>query len=109
MELGRMNVPMTVSSKVLTKDGEGFAAETLAEVLTTRGYREGRHGNEAWRNRASFTDATDLFIFRKPAIEIKTDMVIVCGGGKFEIVSIENVKGRGMYLSVLAREVKQSG
>jgi hypothetical protein len=36
-------------------------------------------------------------------------MVLVCDGDRFEITSVENVKGRGMYLEVLAKEVKPSG
>lgn len=40
---------------------------------------------------------------------VTTAMVIVCDGGRFEITSVENVKGRGMYLEVLTKEVKPSG
>jgi hypothetical protein len=36
-------------------------------------------------------------------------MVIVCESGRFEITSVEDVKGRGMYIEVLAKEVKPSG
>lgn len=36
-------------------------------------------------------------------------MVVVCGAGRFQISSVEDVKGRGMYLEVLAEEVKASG
>ncbi len=36
-------------------------------------------------------------------------MTILCGDERFNITSVENVKGRGMYLEVLAKEVEPSG
>ena len=36
-------------------------------------------------------------------------MTILCEGREYEITSIENVKGRGMYLECLAKEVVASG
>lgn len=71
-----------------------------------RAYREGRHGNEKWANRAAFSEATDLFRFRViPGVTVTTRMVIACADGRFEITSVENVKGRGMYIEVLAKKV----
>ncbi len=63
-----------------------------------------------WANRAAFSEATDLFRFRYiPGISVTTTMLIVCDDGRFEITSVEDVKGRGMYIEVLAKEVKPSG
>ena len=110
MSFGKMNgfADIVITRKV--KDSEGFTT-TVDEVLASvRVYREGRHGSEKWANRATFTDATDLFRFRViPGILVDTSMVITCAGGRFEITSVENVKGRGMYVEVLAKEVKPSG
>ena len=44
-----------------------------------------------------------------PDVEITTDMRILCDGHTFEITSVEDVKGRGMYLEVLGTEVKAGG
>ena len=91
-------------------DEEGFRSMELFTVATVRAYREGRHGSERWANRAAFTDATDLFRFRaSPDFRPTTDMFIEYKGERFEITSIEDVKGRGMYIEILAREVKPSG
>ena len=69
-------------------------------------YREGRHGSERWANRAAFSDATDLFRFRViPDLTVTTDHILVCEDGRFEITSVEDVKGRGMYTEVLATKV----
>ena len=34
-------------------------------------------------------------------------MVIICEGKRYEITSVENVKGRNMYTEILAKEVHQ--
>ena len=88
------------------KDAEGFST-TVDEVLASiRVYREGRHGTQKWANLAAFSEATDLFRFRTiPGLTITTDHIIVCDGDRFEVTSVEDVKGRGMYTEVLAKKV----
>lgn len=44
-----------------------------------------------------------------PKLPVTTDMALVCGDERFEITSVEDVKGRGMYVEVLARKVESSG
>ena len=110
MSFGKMNTFLDILEKKITTDAEGFKSEQEMVLASVRAYREGRHGSEKWANRAAFTDATDLFRFRViPGITVTTDLRILCDGHTFEIISVENVKGRGMYLEVLAREVKPSG
>jgi len=105
-----MNRCIDIQEKRPVVDEEGFRSMELFTVATVRAYREGRHGSERWANRASFTDATDLFRFRViPKLEVTTDMIILCDARIFEITSVEDVKGRGMYIEVLAREVHPSG
>lgn len=105
-----MNTFIDIIEKVNIKDSEGFSIETDNILASVRAYREGRHGNEKWANRATFSEATDLFRFRFiPDVTVTTAMVIVCEDGRFEITSVEDVKGRGMYTEVLAKEVKPSG
>ncbi len=110
MSFGKMNTLIDIIEKVNIKDSEGFSAETENILASVKSYREGRHGNEKWANRATFSEATDLFLFRCiPNIIVTTAMVIVCDDGCFEITSVEDVKGRGMYTEVLAKEVKPGG
>ena len=110
MSIGMMNTWIDLRQKCLGKDTEGFVTTEYDTVATVRAYREGRHGSERWANRAVFTDATDLFRFRCiPDLKINEDMVIICADSRFEITSVEDVKGRGMYIEVLAKEVKPSG
>jgi len=110
MSFGKMNTFIDIVERVIIKDAEGFKTEVDNIVASVRAYREGRHGNEKWANRASFSEATDLFRFRSiPGLTIKTSMVLIYNETKFNITSVEDVKGRGMYIEVLAKEVIPSG
>lgn len=110
MSFGKMNTFIDIIEKVTINDSEGFSTEIDNIVATIRAYREGRHGTEMWANRATFSEATDLFRFRCiPGVTVTTSMLIACENGRFEITSVEDVKGRGMYTEVLAKEVKPSG
>ena len=105
-----MNTFIDIVEQDTIIDAEGFKTEVDNIVASVRAYREGRHGNEKWSNRASFSEATDLFRFRSiPGLTITTSMVIVVKDKKFDITSVEDVKGRGMYIEVLAKEVVPSG
>ena len=110
MSFGKMNTYINFFPKLNISDDEGFNQETEVWLKSIRAYREGRHGTEKWANRAAFTDATDLFRFRRvPDFRPTTDMFIEYKGDRFEITSIEDVKGRGMYIEILARQVNPSG
>ena len=110
MSFGKMNRFIEITEKQVITDSEGFQSETDVVVAKVRAYLEGRHGSEKWANRAAFSEATDLFRFRAiPGVKISTDMRLLCGDSVFEITSVEDVKGRGMYIEVLAKEVQSSG
>ncbi len=110
MSFGKMNVFIDIVQKKVTTDDEGFKVETDEVLASVRAYREGRHGSEKWANMAAFTTATDLFRFRAiPNLTVTTDMKIICSGHTLGITSVEDVKGRGMYLEALVQEVEKSG
>ena len=107
MSFGKMNGFADIISVNRVKDSEGFST-TVDEILASvRVYREGRHGSQRWANLATFSEATDLFRFRViPGLVVSTDHIIVCDGGRYNITSVEDVKGRGMYIEVLAKKVE---
>ena len=110
MSFGRMNTLISITREVVTKDAEGFAIKTDQVIASVFAYREGRHGSQKWVNRATFSEATDLFRFRViPGLTVTTANVIQCGDDHFEITSVEDVKGRGMYIEALARRVTPDG
>jgi head-tail adaptor len=109
MSYGKMNGFATIKAVQKVKDSEGFATITEVTVASVRCYREGRHGSERWANLAAFSEATDIFRFRTiPGVTITTSHFIVCDGDRFDITSVEDVKGRGMYIEVLAKKVVPS-
>jgi len=110
MSFGKMNTFIDIVSTVSMKDAEGFATTVDTVLASVRAYREGRHGSERWANMAVFSEATDLFRFRAiPSVTVTTAMMLICGEERFDITSVENVKGHGMYIEVLSKEMKPGG
>ena len=109
MSFGKMNTFIDIVETRKVKDSEGFTSTEDVILASVRAYREGRHGSERWANLAAFSEATDLFRFRViPGLSLTTSMFLVCEDGRFDITSVEDVKGRGMYLEVLAKKVVSS-
>ena len=106
MSFGKMNGFADIVETRQIKDSEGFTHSENEVLASVRVYREGRHGSERWANLAAFSEATDLFRFRTiPDLKITTDHFILCNEERFNIISVEDVKGRGMYTEVLAKKV----
>ena len=106
MSFGKMNGFADIVETRQVKDSEGFTHSENEVLASVRVYREGRHGSERWANLAAFSEATDLFRFRTiPDLKITTDHFILCNEERFNIISVEDVKGRGMYTEVLAKKV----
>ena len=109
MSFGKMNTIISIVSKEIHKDSQGFKQQSETVLATVHAYREGRHGSERWANLSTFSEATDLFRFRMiPNIKVTTLHTIICGDERFEITSVENVKGRDMYIEVLGKSTKGS-
>ena len=77
------------------KDADGFTKDAELILAKVRCYREGRHGSARWANLSTFTQATDM-----------PDLYIDYQGERFKILSVENIRGRGMYLEILAEKVE---
>ena len=109
MSFGKMKRIAYLQEKVTTTDSSGFELADYPVVATLRVYREGRHGSERWANLAVFSEATDLFRFRcVPGLTVTTDQFLVCDGERYNILSVEDVKGRGIYTEVLAKRAVSS-
>ena len=105
MSYGKMNSFMDIVLPTTIKDEEGFTTQGDSVLASVRAYREGRHGTQKWANRAAFSEATDLFRFRTiPGLSVTTAMAIVCDNERYDITSVEDVSGRGMYVEVLAKK-----
>lgn len=105
-----MKTFIDIISTVPIKDAEGFVTDGESVLASVRAFKEDRHSNERWANLATFSDATALFRFRRiPNLEITTEMIITCVDGRYEIVSVEIVRSRAIYIEVLAKKVISSG
>lgn len=110
MSFGKMNQQLMFFDKSFTTTPAGFQEGFYRLVRVVRGYREGRHGNAAWANRAAFTKSTDLFRIRAiPDLKLDESMLILHGGQWFEIDSIEDIRGQGRYLEILATATTPEG
>lgn len=109
MGLGLMNKKAKIISIDRETDSEGFSFEIVRILAETRVFVEGRHGSERWANLAAFSEATELFKLRRiPNLTITTKQYIECDDIRYDILSVENVKGRGTYIEILAKRVEAS-
>ena len=110
MSFGKMNEFIDIIESQQTKDAESFAFSTDNVLASVRAYKEERHGNLQWANRAAFSSATCLFRFRViPGVKIIPSLFIVCRGERYRVISVEDVRGRGMYIEVLAEKLNPVG
>ena len=107
MSLGRMSLPITIVREGLTQSPRGFTEPHDATIASCKAYYEPKHGSAKWANLASFSTATALFRFRRIyGAEIDVSCFIVCTHGRFRLLSVENVRERGMYYECLADKVE---
>lgn len=104
-----MNTQIEIVQTTVTKDSEGFATQNDITLATVKAYREDRHGSERWANRSVFQEASSLFCFRIiPDLLVTPKMTIICKGERFRILSVENVRGRNMYVEALVEKLEPS-
>jgi len=112
MGLGKLNHPIQIVTTEQVRDAEGFTIPATTVVAEVRAYKETRNSTAKWEritNQATFTGVTALFRFRTiPGITVTTSHFIHDGDGVYNIVSVEDVRGRGMYLEVLASKTEGS-
>jgi head-tail adaptor len=110
VSFGKMNVFLEIVTTTPTKDAEGFVTSGDDVLANVRAYFEPKNSTEKWRNNAVFAEASALFRFRSiPGVIIDTTMFIICGGERYNIISVEDVRGRGMYVEIIAKAVSGSG
>ena len=109
MSYGKMTEIYTLISTTPVKDADGFATQEETILATGRAYFEPKNSTEKWHNNAVFAEASALFRFRYiPNLKVDTSMVIICNGERYNIISVEDVRGRNMYIEVLAKNTETS-
>jgi head-tail adaptor len=109
MSFGKMTAPFQLLRVEHGKDAAGFPLSRDILLHSGRAYKEQRHGTEVWANRAAFSKATTLFRFRAiPGVAVDITMLIACAGKKYNIISAEDVRGKGMYIETLCESIEGS-
>ena len=104
-----MNSFIDIISNAPVKDEDGFVTQGDTVLASVRAYKEDRNGSERWANMAAFAEASSLFQFRKiPGVTVDTTHIIVCADGRYRIISTEDVRGRGMYISAICTKIEGS-
>ena len=110
MGISNLNSFIEITAPAPTKDAEGFAVPGDSTIANIRAYFEPKNTTEKWRNNAVFAEASALFRFRKiPGVAVDGTMSIICNGERYNIISAEDVRGRNMYVEVLAKKTEASG
>ena len=109
MSCGKMNSFIEIVSTTPVKDAEGFATHGDTTLAAVRAYCEQKNSTEKWQNNAVFAEASALFRFRTiPGLVIDTTMLILCNGERYNVISAEDVRSRGMYIEVIAKAQRPS-
>jgi len=110
VSFGKLNAFIEIVSSKPTKDAEGFATSGDTVLANVRAYFEPKNSTERWRNNAVFAEATALFRFRViPGLKIETSHFIICNGERYNILSVEDVRQKGMYIEAFAKAVIGNG
>jgi hypothetical protein len=99
----RLNCFIDIVRQESGNDPAGFPAKQDIVLASVRACREDRHGSVKWANLAAFSTATALFRFRViPGVKVDTMCFLVCANERFKVLSVEDVRQRGMYYECLA-------
>ncbi|MDD4688513.1 MAG: head-tail adaptor protein [Eubacteriales bacterium] len=102
MSFGKLNTQIQILTSQPTKDADGFVTNSDTQVAEVRAYFEQKNSTEKWLNMAQNSEVNALFRMRAiPNLTITNKHYILCGGIKYNIYSIENIRNRGMYLEIL--------
>ena len=112
MSYGKMNTFIDIIGTEPIKDAEGFVTKGDQILASIRAYKEVRNTTAKWERiveNAAFSSANTMFRFRSvPALTLSTSHFISDKDGRYNVISVENVKGRGMYVEVLAEKIEGS-
>lgn len=110
MGYGKMNTTINIITTEPEKDAEGFATKGERVLASVRAYKEVRNTSAKWERiigSAAFSSVTAMFRFRViPGLNVTTLHFLSDGEGRYNIVSVEDVRGRGMYVEVLAEKLE---
>ena len=110
MGYGKMNTKIDIITTEPEKDAEGFVTKGERVLASVSEYKEVSNTSAKWERiigNAAFSSVTAMFRFRKiPNLTVTTSHFLSDGEGRYNIVSAEDVRSRGMYVEVLAEKLE---
>lgn len=110
MGFGKMNTNIDIITTEPTKDTEGFVTKGDRVLASVRAYKEVRNTSAKWERiigNAAFSSVTTMFRFRKiPRLTVTPSHFLSDGESRYNIKSAEDVRGRGMYVELLAEKLE---
>ena len=110
--IGQMNTTIDIISTEPFKDAEGFVTRGDHILATVKACKEVRNTSARWERiigSAAFANVEAIFRFRKiPGLDVTASHFIADSDGRYNIVNAEDVRGRGMYVTVLAGKLEGS-
>ncbi len=105
-----MNTTIDIISTDPIKDAEGFVTTGDHILASVKAYKEVRNATAKWERiigNAAFSSVTAMFRFRKiPDLAVTSSHFISEEDGRYNVISAEDVRGRGMYVEVLAEKLE---
>jgi len=105
-----MDASISIISIEPVKDDEGFVTRGDRVLATVRAYKEVRNTTAKWERiigNAAFSRVVALYRFRAiPGVVVTTSHFIADSSGRYNIVSAEDVRGRGMYWDCLVEKLE---
>ncbi len=112
MSIGKLNSFINIIATEPVKDADGFVSRGDTTLASVRSYKETRNTSAKWERiigNAAFSSVSAIFRFRKiPGLTIDTALFISDADGRYNIISVEDVRGRGMYVELLCEKLEGS-
>jgi hypothetical protein len=105
-----MNATINMITTEPTKDAEGFVTRGDRVLATVKAYKEPRGVTARWErimSNAAFANVEAMFRFRKiPGLDVTSTHFITDSDGRYNIISAEDVRGRGMYVEAYVERLE---
>ena len=106
----KTNTTIDIISTAPTKDSEGFVTQGDTVLASVRAFKEIKSATEKSANMTTFSTETVSYKFRRiPNVNVSTSHIISEADNRYNILSVDTLSSRGMYITVIAEKAEGSG
>jgi SPP1 family predicted phage head-tail adaptor len=105
MNAGKYNKLISIFSKTITEDSDGFPINSESAVLTAHAAVKTTKGFTLISSGTDFEKAYTNFTIRFPKTTITRDMFVRYAGKEYSIEYLNNIDEKGIELEIQAKEV----